>query len=149
MQIDSYVQALRDDLASIAALGDENTARAAQLLAVALESAFGRRLLDALNEASLEIGSQIPSARVEIRLAGADVELVLVDEEPEGSTGGDEELSARITLRLPESLKSKIEQAAGRDGLSVNTWIVQSLLRANTTSARPSVGRRLTGFGQS
>ena len=46
MQIDSYVQALREDLARVAALGDESTARAAELLAVALESALGRRLLE-------------------------------------------------------------------------------------------------------
>ena len=55
MQIDGYIQALREDLARIAAVGDESTARAAELLAVALESALGRRLLEALGEAALEL----------------------------------------------------------------------------------------------
>ena len=50
MQIDGYVQALREDLARVAAVGDESTARAAELLAVALESALGRRLLEALQD---------------------------------------------------------------------------------------------------
>ena len=59
MQIDGYVQALRDDLVRVAAVGDESTARAAELLAVALESSLGRRLLEALGEAALELSSQL------------------------------------------------------------------------------------------
>ena len=59
MQIDGYVQALREDLARVAAVGDESTARAAELLAVALESAIGRRLLEALGEAALELNGQL------------------------------------------------------------------------------------------
>ena len=43
------------DLARIAAVGDESTARAAPLLAVALESSLSRRLLEALGEAALEL----------------------------------------------------------------------------------------------
>ena len=81
MQIDGYVQALREDLARIAAVGDESTARAAELLSVALESAVGRRLLEALGEAALELNSQLESGRVEIRFAGSDPELVYVPDE--------------------------------------------------------------------
>jgi hypothetical protein len=36
MQIDGYVQALREDLARIAAVGDEHTAHAAEVLSLAL-----------------------------------------------------------------------------------------------------------------
>ena len=78
MQIDGYVQALREDLARVAAVGDESTARAAQLLAVALESSVGRRLLEALGEAALELSDQLDDGRVEIRFAGGDPELVYV-----------------------------------------------------------------------
>ena len=67
MQIDGYVQALGEDLARVAAVGDESTARAAELLAVALESALGRRLLEALGEAALELSSQLDDGRVEVR----------------------------------------------------------------------------------
>src|SRR5947209_2105743 len=83
MQIEGYVRALQDDLAAVAALGDEPTARAAQLLGVALESALARRLLEALTEAALELEGQLDGARVEVRLAGSgDPQLVVVREEP-------------------------------------------------------------------
>jgi hypothetical protein len=152
MQIDGYVQALREDLARVAAVGDESTARAAELLAVALESALGRRLLEALGEAALELSSQLEDGRVEVRFAGSDPELVLVRDEAEAPVEpADEAFTARITLRLPESLKARLEIAAAREGVSVNTWLVQALSRHHGES-RPSSGgsrRRLTGYGRS
>lgn len=150
MQIDGYIQALREDLARIAAVGDESTARAAELVAVALESALGRRLMEALGEAALELSTQLDGGRVEVRFAGADPELVYVREEAdEPEAGADDPLSARITLRLPDSLKVKVEEAAARDGVSVNTWIVQALGRISSGGTRRSSGRRLTGYGRS
>ncbi|HEY1370277.1 MAG TPA: toxin-antitoxin system HicB family antitoxin [Gaiellaceae bacterium] len=148
MQIEGHVQALREDLAAVAALGDDSTARAAQLLSVALEASFGRRLLEVLNEAALELSGQIQDGRIEVRLSGRDPELVLVAEQAAPSGGGDEAFTARITLRLPESLKTRIEEAAAREGTSVNTWLVQALSRS-ADQRRPGSGRRMTGFGQS
>jgi hypothetical protein len=150
VQIDGYIQALREDLARIAAVGDESTARAAELVAVALESALGRRLMEALGEAALELSPQLDGGRVEVRFAGADPELVYVREEvDEPETAADDPLSARITLRLPDSLKVRVEEAATRDGVSVNTWIVQALGRISSGGTRRSSGRRLTGYGRS
>ncbi len=149
MQIDGYVQALREDLVRVAALGDETTARAAELLAVALESSVARRLQEVLGEAALEVSSQLDSGRIEVRIAGGDPELVVVrDQEAEPPDVGDDARLARITLRLPEPLKLRIEDAASRDGVSVNTWIVQALFR-NAHVARRSSGKRLTGYGRS
>jgi hypothetical protein len=150
MQIDGYVQAIREDLARVAALGDETTARAAELLAVALESSIGRRLQEALGEAALELSGQLDSGRVEVRIAGGDPELVLVrEEEAEAAPEvGDDQRLARITLRLPEPMKQRIEESAARDGVSVNTWIVQALVR-HAHTARRSAGKRLTGYGRS
>jgi hypothetical protein len=150
VQIDGYIQALREDLARIAAVGDESTPRAAELVAVALESALGRRLMEALGEAALELSPQLDGGRVEVRFAGADPELVYVREEvDEPETAADDPLSARITLRLPDSLKVRVEEAASRDGVSVNTWIVQALGRISSGGTRRSSGRRLTGYGRS
>ena len=56
--------------------------------------------------------------------------------------------SARITLRLSEALKTSVEAAAAREGVSVNTWIVRALGRSAGAPAR-RVGRRLTGYGES
>jgi HicB-like protein involved in pilus formation len=154
MQIDGYVQALQQDLARVAAVGDESTARAAELLSVALESALGRRLLEALGEAALELNAQLDDGRIEVRVAGGDPELVLVHDEAEALVeSADEAFTARITLRLPRSLKERLDAAAAQAGLSVNTWLVQALQRQ--VEPRPSGGssggsrRRLTGYGRS
>jgi HicB family len=149
MQIDGYVQALREDLARVAAVGDESTARAADLLAVALESSLGRRLQEALAEAALELTAQLDNGRVEVRVAGGDPELVLVREEETALEPADEASTARITLRLPESLKVRIEAAANREGVSVNTWLVQALQRsAEPRSPAGGSRHRLTGYGR-
>jgi predicted HicB family RNase H-like nuclease len=149
MQIDGLTQALREDLLRVAALGDENVSRAADLLSVAIEASLGRRIQDALAEAALELNEQLDSAHVELRVAGHDLQLVLVREDSEASEPADEAFSARITLRLPESLKQRVESSAAREGTSVNTWLVQALQRA-VESRRPSTGsrNRLTGYGR-
>lgn len=149
MQIEAYVQALREDLARIAAVGDEGTARVGELLAGALEPSLGRRLQEALSEAALELSGQLPDGRVEVRVAGGDPELVYVPGEATApaADASDEALSARVTLRLSETLKSRIEDAAAGGGVSLNTWIVRTLNRAVDAPARPSSRHRLTGYG--
>lgn len=155
MQIDGHLQALREDLARVAALGDDATTRAAELLSVALEASVARRVQDVFVEAALEVNAQLDDAHVEVRIAGRDPELVLVREDGTAPEPVDEAFSARITLRLPESLKQRIEAAAAREGASVNTWLVQALQRA-VESNRPTPGgreyggrNRLTGYGRS
>ncbi len=150
MQIDGTIQALREDLARVAALGDENTSRAAELLSAAIESSLGRRLQDVLAEAALELNDQLESSHVEVRVSGHDLQLVLVREDGTVPEPADEAFSARITLRLPESLKQRVESSAAREGSSVNTWLVQALQRA-VESRRPSSHgsrNRLTGYGR-
>jgi|SRR5579862_1657051 len=151
MQLDGYVDALQEDLARIAAVGDESTARAAELLAAALESSFGRRLQEALTEAALELSAQLERASVEVRLAGGEPQLVYVDEpESDAAETADEAFTARITLRLPEGLKTRLDAAAAASGVSVNTWLVQGLNRLLAPRPAGGVGRhRLTGYGRS
>jgi HicB family len=154
MQIDGYIQALREDLVRVASLGDETTSRAAELLSVAIEASLARRLQDVLAEAALELNAQLDAAHVEVRIAGRDPELVLVREDGSIPEAVDEAFSARITLRLPESLKQRIESAAARESASVNTWLVQALQRSvesKSHSHRSSSGsrNRLTGYGRS
>jgi predicted DNA binding CopG/RHH family protein len=150
MQIDGLIQALREDLVRVAAVGDETTSRAANLLSVAIEASLGRRIQDVLAEAALELNDQLESAHVEVRIAGHDLQLVLVREDGTTPEPVDEAFSARITLRLPESLKQRVESSAARDGASVNTWLVQALQRAVEPRRSMSTGRnRLTGYGRS
>jgi hypothetical protein len=151
MQIDGHIQALREDLARVAAVGDDATTRAAGLLSVAIEASLGRQIQDVLAEAALELNTQLDAAHVEVRIAGRDPELVLVREDGSVPEAVDEAFSARITLRLPESLKQRIEAAAAREGASVNTWLVQALQRGLESRNRPMSGsrNRLTGYGRS
>jgi hypothetical protein len=153
MQIEGYIQALREDLVRMASLGDETTSRAAELLSVAIEASLARRLQDVLAEAALELNAQLDAAHVEVRIAGRDPELVLVREDGSVSEPVDEAFSARITLRLPESLKQRIESAATREGASVNTWLVQALQRSVESKSHRSISsgsrNRLTGYGRS
>jgi hypothetical protein len=54
--------------------------------------------------------------------------------------------TSRITLRLPEHLKPRIDEAAGRVGLSVNAWLVRAVsaaLDAGDQSGRSSQGQQL------
>jgi len=85
-----------------------------------------------------------------VRLAGQEPELVFVDSasDPAGSTAG-EELSARISLRLPESLKLAVEKAADREGVSTNAWLVRAIARATESRPVHVSGKRLSGYAQS
>jgi hypothetical protein len=150
MQLQRFVDALRADLTAVAELGDDATAEAAGRLVLTLQASVGLRLLDALSEAALELNDKLPSGHVEVRLTGQDPELVYVSDEPETpASAGDEAYTARITLRLPEALKGAIEVAAGREGVSVNTWIVRSLSRSSTAApAAQQSGNRLTGYAR-
>jgi hypothetical protein len=150
MQVEPHVEALRAELASLASLGDEQVATAAERLSQALSSTLGLRLLAVLSEAALEVSSQLPSGHVEVHLAGQEPSLVYVESEGAAQPPPAEDgLTARITLRLPDSLKASLEAAASREGVSVNAWIVKALARGLSNAAVSRIGSRLTGFGQS
>jgi HicB family len=149
METARFVEKLERDLASVAALGDDSVAEAAERLTQALRGSAGLRLMEALGEAALEISAQLPDGHVEVRLAGPDPELVYVPEEPvEPAPAPEEEgLAARITLRLYDSLKRELEAAAAREGVSLNTWLVRTLSRSTAPPPRRT-GRRLTGYAK-
>ncbi|HVA06654.1 MAG TPA: toxin-antitoxin system HicB family antitoxin, partial [Acidimicrobiales bacterium] len=108
------------------------------------------RILDLLSAVAAELSDQIPNGRIEIRLVGDDVEVAYVDEQPPAPES-DSELSSRITLRLSEQLKARVEESATREGISVNTYILRVLERGAPSSAARSgrVGSRLRGYGTS
>ena len=151
MQLEGHVQAIQGDLAAAAGLGDEAIAEAARRLSDAVASTLQLRLLDVLGEAAAEIGPQLGSGRVEVRLAGRDPELVVVMEEaPETvQVAAGEEFKGRITLRLPETLKAAIEGAADKEGISTNAWLVRTIARAlESGPSRPGKRNRLQGYAQ-
>ena len=152
MEMAPHVEALQDDLTSLAAVGDETTAQAAQRLATALRASAGLRILDALTEAALELGEHLPNGHVEVRMAGQDPSLVYIEDEsaPVASPTADDELSVRITLRLPEGLKAAVDAAAAGEGVSINTWLVRAIGRAVSGFASARGPRnRLRGYARS
>ena len=151
MQITPYVDALQNDLAAVAALGNDAVASAARQIGIVLEPALRQRLLDAVTDAAHELTSQVPSGHVEVRIEGGDPKLVFVEEAPSpaAAPAGDDAHTARITLRLPELLKTSVDEAAAREGISVNTDLVQLISRHADRPYGPQRGKRLVGFAES
>jgi HicB family len=149
MQTAKFVEKLERDLAAVAAVGGDAVSEAAERLAEALRSSAAMRLVETLGEAALEISAQLPEGHVEVRLAGPDPELVYVGAEPAEAPAvpAEDGLTARITLRLPESLKRELEAAAAREGVSLNTWLVRALQRGAAPAPR-RIGKRLSGYAK-
>ena len=156
MDLTPHLDALRADLTAAAAVGGPDAARAAELLAGAVEPALRLLLVDLLTDAAAELAPQLGGTPVEVRMRGRDPELVvaaLATPTPEPPL--EDEGTARLTLRLPEGLKARAETAAATEGLSVNAWLVKAVTRALDpaghrtpwTSGGPGP-RRLTGYGR-
>ena len=150
MQLDSHVQAIQQELAAAAARGDEEAAEIARRMGEALAATLHLHLLDLLGDAALEIGGQLEAGRVEVRLAGREPELVVVNDEVSDAAqvAAGEEFSGRITLRLPESLKSGVEAAAAREGISTNAWLVRTIARALDQRSAKRSRNRMQGYAQ-
>jgi len=149
METARIIEAIQADVTALAAVGDEAAVNAAGRMAAAMAAPLRLRLIEAVTEAATELAPQLPEGRVEVRLVAADPVLVYVEEAPASHKLPEEEAAeARITLRLPESLKAAVEAAAAREGQSVNTWLLQVLARSVESRARRG-GHRMTGFARS
>lgn len=164
MDLTDYVDALRRQLTTAAATGTEQTRETARLLADTIEPAVRLALTDALSAMAAEVTAAWDGGLVDIRVRGRDPEVVVVrapheDDDPAEPAGEDVDVAdddgsvARISLRLPEALKSRAETAAASAGISLNAWLVRAVagaLRASTDPPRSGRGpRRYSGFARS
>lgn len=161
MDLSEYVDALRAHLTTAAAAGTEQTRETARLLADTLEPAVRLTVTDALSAMAAEVTAAWDGGLVDIRLRGRDPEVVVVpaSEEPhtappeEPAPADDDSSTARISLRLPDSLKSRAEDAAAAAGISLNAWLVRAVatgLREPADPPRSGRGpRRYSGFARS
>jgi predicted HicB family RNase H-like nuclease len=149
MKMSLVVDGLRSDVIAVGELGDDTVAELAERIAAVLARSAPARILDLLSDAATEVSAELPEGRVELRVAGDDVQFFYVEDEHAPGGDGDGELSARITLRLSEALKSRVEEGAARQGVSVNSYIVRALERGASThrSYGSRGGNRLRGFG--
>ena len=137
MDLTQYVENLRGELAVAAAPAGEDARELTERLTAALDAATRLMLLDALSAAADEITRELAPGSVELRLRAGEPDFVVspapgdetlepaVDAPAPAPPESDEGATARINLRLPEGLKTGIEQAAGRERLSVNAWLVR------------------------
>lgn len=143
MDLTPYITSLREDLTATASAGDEQTRRVAAVLSAALDPPVRLALMNALSDLAAEVTSHLDDHVVEVRLAGRDVRVVVTPtgergEEPRAASGsappppppppgGDSGDISRITLRLFDEIKSKAEQAAAAQGVSLNTFVSQAV----------------------
>lgn len=177
MDLTPYVDNVRHELAVAAESGGDDARVLAERLTAPLESAVRLTLLDVLSAAADEITRDLAPGSVDLRLRGRDPGFVVTpppddqsfedvpedsfqsppsgttasakDGPPPGSPSSGEGATSRINFRLSEHLKLRIEEAAGRAGLSVNAWLVRAAaaaLEPDDRGRRP--GRRGSWGGQ-
>jgi len=151
MELGQYVSDLQRQLVDAAENGAEDTRVVAQRLAAGLDAATRLVLLDVLSAAVGEITRDLAPGSVDLRLRGREIEFVVTqpntegdsDERPEATVGLDDASTSRTTLRLPDALKTRVDEAAAADGLSVNTWLVRAVAAAVQPKQRRSAQRTL------
>jgi hypothetical protein len=172
MNLTPYVESLREQLVAAAESGGPESRATAERLVIGLEAVARLVLLEALSAAADEITRELAPGSVEVRLRGRDPELVVAapvtpvapvgapgapdDVAPAAvaaaAAGDDEGGTARLNLRLPEGLKARIEEAAHREGRSLNAWLVRAAAAAvegapaPPPAPKPSGGRSFTGW---
>lgn len=170
MDLTPYVDTLRRELAVAAEAGGDDARELAERLTTPLESATRLTMLNVLSAAMDEITRELAPGSVDVRLRGLDPDFVVTL--PPGDSGppevaaapaeplaappptdGDDGGIARVNLRLPAHLKARAEEAANREGLSVNAWLVRAVsaavdggTRPRTTAKTHTVGQNFTGW---
>lgn len=176
MHLDRYVDEITRQMAVAAAAGGPEAEALAERLVPPLRSAIRLALLDALSAAADELTLELAPGSVEVRLRGGEPSFVLEGvaatppasepapppAQPLGDTPAAEpdEGASRINLRMPDSLKARVEAAALREGRSVNAWLVRAATAAldhaaaipPSTPIPPAASRRaprrVTGWAQ-
>ncbi|AXE79905.1 hypothetical protein [Streptomyces atratus] len=166
MDLTPYVDTLRRELAVAAEAGGDEARELAERLTAPLESATRLTMLNVLSAAMDEITRELAPGSVDVRLRGLDPDFVVTLPPTDGGTmetaaapvepfkaaapaDGDEGGTARVNLRLPAHLKARAEEAAGREGLSVNAWLVRAVSAAVDGGTRPRTTQKTHTIGQS
>ncbi|MFJ3624406.1 hypothetical protein ACIPSH_40655 [Streptomyces iakyrus] len=130
MDLTPYLDTLRRELATAArAAGEDAEACTGRLLA-ALEPATRLTLLRLLSDAAGEISRDLAPGTVGVFLHGTEPRFAVTrpgdqDLPPAPPRDPDPRPVSRVSLRLPEPLKTRAEQAAAREGRSLNAWLVR------------------------
>jgi hypothetical protein len=169
MDLDRYVSELQSQLAAAAETGDPDARAVAERLNTALEPATRLMVLGVLSDVASEITREIAPGSVDVVLRGRDPQLVVSrpaapeadSPAPSASSAPgpaaeplDDTVTSRTTLRLPDRLKARVEEAAAEEGVSVNTWFVRAIASALEPDVRrvprrePKHADRFTGWAR-
>lgn len=149
MDLEPYLRDLQRQLVNATANSADDTRVVAERLAAGLDATARLVLLDVLSAAVGEITRDLAPGSVDLRLRGREIEFVVVqsNSEPDGDeptpVDQDDASTSRTTLRLPDALKSRVDDAAAADGLSVNSWLVRTIAAALQPKQRRSAQRTL------
>lgn len=158
MDLQPYVDHVRRELGVAAAAGGADAEALAERLTAPLDSALRLALLEVLSEAAEDVTRQLAPGSVEVRLRGRNPEFVVAaaPEEPEPAAAlppdsDDSGGTWRVTLRLPENMRTAVESAARGAGVSVNAWLVRAVAgafgdAAPTRRAKTHPDRSFTGW---
>jgi hypothetical protein len=146
MDITPYVESLRRDLLAAAEGAGEESRQLAERLGFAIDPAARLAIMEAVSQAAAEITAEMPAGGVDVRLNGRELDFVVdapapaaAEPEPALARPADDPEEdgavARITLRIPESVKARAEELAARSGHSLNTWLVTVVRHATRDSA--------------
>lgn len=167
MDLTPYVDTLRRELAVAAEAGGKEARELAERLTAPLESATRLTMLNVLSAAMDEITRELAPGSVDVRLRGLDPDFVVTLPSSGGGPAGpaapaeplrapaytpaegDEGAAARVNLRLPAHLKARAEEAASREGLSVNAWLIRAVSAAVDGGGAPRTPERTQTIGQS
>ena len=152
MELTPYVEQLREELAVAAEAGGDEARALAERLTAPLESAIRLMLLETLSAAADEITRELAPGSVELRLRAGEPEFVVApapSDEPAAEASpalpadAEEGPTARLNRRLPAKRKTRVEQAAARERLSVNSWLVRAAASALDQRRAPQRGGRI------
>ena len=141
MHIEPIITSIQAALRSHGGMAGSDTTVEAAIgqLVDALGPALRGAALQLAEQAATEVRAQLPEHSVDVVLADGDPTLRISDGHmTSADRTASEEFDARISLRLPPSLKQLIEDAAGNTGDSVNAWVVEALGKRARTTRRGS-----------
>ncbi len=119
MDLSDYTARLRENLIAGAAVGDENTQRAAAALATATENSSRLVLMSALTDLATEINAAFGADLVQVTVDGTDVRLrVRTDDRAVGGSQFD-----RMARDLGEAARKVVDAVSERIGEESRTFV--------------------------
>ncbi|GAB2618388.1 toxin-antitoxin system HicB family antitoxin [Pseudactinotalea suaedae] len=176
MDLTPYVSSLNSALVTSAQTSSPEVREAAERLAQGMEPAIRLTFMEMASDVAAEVTARLDGDVIDVRLRGGNPEIVVdrASVSHEGPTTpfgtppeppappappqppvDDDGGMSRISLRLPDYLKSQVDEAAAAEGVSVNTWLVRAIQQAltpqsgidiTTPGGRVRIGRSMTGW---